>query len=158
MLSNTRSTLAIAFAATILGASPALAMPAIDGDLRGGNAAALPEHAVSRPATGADLRGENAAARSATLTQPGIHSDLRGENAIGVMDTGTPPADDQRSPDTREPVGGHGVAQPVVVEVTDPDGSGFDWTAAIIGMAGGLALAVLAGVSVAGSRRRPTTV
>ena len=134
MFSNTRSTLAIAIAATILGASPALAMPADD------------------------LRGENAAALSATLTQPVGHSDLRGENAIGVSDPGTPPADDQRSPDAREPVGGQGVAQPVVVEVTDPAGSGFDWTAAIIGMAGGLALAVLAGVGVAGNRRRPTTV
>ena len=135
MLSSTRSTLAIAIAATILGASPALAMPA--DDLRGENAAALSEHAVAQPATGADLRGEN---------------------AIVVSDPGTPPADDQRSPDAREPVGGQGVAQPVVVEVTDPAGSGFDWTAAIIGMAGGLALAVLAGVGVAGSRRRPTTV
>jgi len=132
MFRNTRSTLAIAIAATILGASPALGMPA--DDLHGENAAARSEHAV---VTGADLRGEN---------------------AIGVSDPGTPPADDQRSPDAREPVGGQGVAQPVVVEVTDPAGSGFDWTAAIIGLAGGLALAVLAGVGVAGSRRRPTTV
>src|SRR5215207_9817066 len=137
MLSNTRSTLAVAFAATILGASPALAMPAIDGDLRGENAAALSAQAGSRPVTG---------------------SDLRGEHAIDVTDPVTPPANDQRSPDAREPVGGPGVAQPVVVEVTDPDGSGFDWRAAIIGMAGGLALAVLATVGVAGSRRRPTTV
>ena len=157
MFSNTRSTLAIAIAATILGASPALAVPGGD-DLRGENASALSEHAVSRPATGSDLRGENAVSRSATLTLPGTHSDLRGEHAIGVSDRGTPPADDQRSPDAREPVGGQGVAQPVVVEVTNPDGSGFDWTAAIIGMAGGLALTMLAGVGVAGSRRRPTTV
>jgi hypothetical protein len=133
MFSSTRSTLAIAFAATILGASPALA--ASGGD---------------------DLRGENAAAQSAILTQPGHNSDLRGENAIGASEPGTPPADDQRSPDAREPVGA--LAQPVVVEVTDPHGSGFDWTAAIIGMAGGLALAVLAGVGVAGGRRRPTAV
>jgi hypothetical protein len=41
-----------------------------------------------------------------------------------------------------------------VVEVTDPAGAGFDWTAAIIGMGAGLALAVLAGVGVAGGRRR----
>jgi len=75
-----------------------------------------------------------------------------------VSDTVTLPADDQRSPDARDPLGGQGVAQPVVVEVTDPDGGGFDWTAAIIGLAGGLALAVLAGVGVAGSRRHPTTV
>ena len=88
------------------------------------------------------------------MSRPMTADDLRGENAIGVTDPGTPPVDDQRSPDAREPVGGQGVAQPVVVEVTDPPGSGFDWTAAIIGMAGGLALAVLAGVGVAGSRRR----
>jgi len=136
MFSNTRSTLAIAFAATILGASPALAVPGGD-DLRGENAAALSAQAGSRPVTG---------------------SDLRGEHAIDVTDPVTPPANDQRSPDAREPVAGPGVAQPVVVEVTDPDGGGFDWRAAIIGMAGGLALAVLASVGVAGSRRRPTTV
>ena len=81
MLSNTRSTLAIAFAATILGASPALAGPGGD-----------------------DLRGENAAALSATppvraRRAAGDARDLRGENAIGVSDPGTPPADDQRSPD-----------------------------------------------------------
>jgi hypothetical protein len=121
MFSSTRSTLAIAFAATIVAASPALGAPGGD-----------------------DLRGENAAARSATLTQPGEFSDRRGENAVGVSEPGTPPADDQRSPDAREPVGGQGVAQPVAVEVIDPDGSGFDWTSAIIGLAGGLALAVLA--------------
>ena len=46
MLSNTLKTLAIAFAATILGASPALAVP---DDLRGERAAALSEHAVSPP-------------------------------------------------------------------------------------------------------------
>ena len=143
MLSNTRSTLAIAFAATILGASPALAGPGGD-DLRGENAAALSEHPASL--------SEHAVVRPAT------RADLRGENAIGVSDPGTAPADDQRSPDARAPVGGQGVAQPVVVEVTNPDGGGFDWTAAIIGMAGGLALAVLAVVGVAGSRRRPTTV
>ena len=47
MFSNTRSTLAIAFAATILGASPALAEPGGD-DLRGENAAALSEHPSRR--------------------------------------------------------------------------------------------------------------
>jgi hypothetical protein len=136
MLNNTRSTLAIVIAATILGASPALAMPGGDDD----------------------LRGENAAARSATLTQPGSHSDLRAENAIGVTDPVTPPADDQRSPDAREPVGGHGVAQPVVLEVSNPVGGGFDWTAAIIGMAAGLGLTVLVGAAVTGIRRHPTIV
>ena len=135
MLSNTRSTLAIALAATILGASPALAMPVGD-DLRGENAAATPQHAVAPPAG----------------------SDLRGENAVGRSEPVIPLGDDQRSPDAREPVGGQGVAQPVVVEVPDPHGNGFDWIAAIIGMGAGLALAVLAGVGVAGGRRRPTIV
>lgn len=64
----------------------------------------------------------------------------------------------RRSPDARYPVGGQDVAQPVVVGVAHPDGGGFDWTAAIIGMAAGLALTVRAGVAVAGSRRRPTAV
>jgi hypothetical protein len=135
MLSNIRSTLAIALAAAILGASPALAMPAGD-DLRG-EIAATPQHAVAPPAAG---------------------SDLRGENAVGTPDPVIRLADDQRSPDAREPVGGQGVAQPVVVEVPNPDGTGFDWIAAIIGMGAGLALAVLAGVGVAGGRGRPTTV
>ena len=75
MLSNTRSTLAIAFAATILGASPALAAPGGD-----------------------DLRGEKPrASRAATLSLPATGSDLRGENAVGVTDAATPPADDQRA-------------------------------------------------------------
>ena len=43
------------------------------------------------------------------------------------------------------------------LEVTKPAGGGFDWTAAIIGMGAGLALAVLAGVGVAGGRRWPST-
>jgi hypothetical protein len=155
MFSSTRSTLAVAVAATILGASPALAMPPASGTGLGG------ENAVSRSIS-SDLRGEHAAALSETRgqnpeTRSATGADLRGENAIGASDPVTPPAGDQRSPDAREPVGGQGVPQPVVVEVTDPSGSGFDWTAAIIGMAGGLALAVLAGVAVAGSRRRPRT-
>ena len=141
MLSNTRSTLAIAVAATILGASPALAMPAIDGDLRG-------ENAVAQSQT----RGDDVVTHAVTSR------DLRGEHAIGVSDNVTPPADDQRSPDAREPVGGEPGAQPVVVELTKPDGGDFDWTSAIIGMAAGMALAALAAAGVAGSRRRPTTV
>jgi hypothetical protein len=100
--------------------------------------------ALAVSATG-DLRGENAASLSAT------GHDLRGENAAGLSESVAPPADDRRGPDAREPN-----AQPVVVEVTQPAGGGFDWTAAIIGMGAGLALAVLAGVGVAGGRRRPS--
>ena len=44
----------------------------------------------------------------------------------------------------------------MVVEVGNPVSTGFDWTAAIIGLAGGLAITVLAGVGVAWLRRRHT--
>lgn len=152
MFSITRSTLAVALAATTLGASPALAISA-DDDLRGENAAA---QSLPVAATGSDLRGEHAAGQAGAPAATG--SDLRGEHAIAATDIATSPANDRRSPDARVPVGGSVGAQPVVVEVTDPTGSGFDWVAAIIGMGAGLALAVLAGVGVAGGRRRPTTV
>ncbi len=68
--------------------------------------------------------------------------DRRGESAASQSVTGT----------------GVGApsAPPVVVEVTKPVSGGFDWTAAIIGMSAGLALAVLAGVGVAGGRHRPS--
>jgi hypothetical protein len=85
--------------------------------------------------------------------------DARGEHAASL--SVTPPGSDLRSPDAREPVGGETSAPPVVVELSDPAVAGFDWTAAIIGMGAGLALAVLAGVGVSGGRRRhagPSTV
>ncbi len=93
---------------------------------------------MTAPATG-DLRGENAASHSVTAPATG---DLRGESAASQSVTGT----------------GVGApsAPPVVVEVTKPVSGGFDWTAAIIGMSAGLALAVLAGVGVAGGRHRPS--
>ena len=56
---------------------------------------------------------------------------------------------DRRTPDAVEPF-----VRPVVVEVGDPVTPGFDWVAAIIGLAGGLGLAVLAGAAVSGGRRR----
>jgi hypothetical protein len=59
------------------------------------------------------------------------------------------PAVDARGEFSREPT-----IPPVVVEIDDPVSGGFDWTAGIIGLAGGVAVAVLAGAAVAGSRRR----
>ena len=79
-------------------------------------------------------------------------ADARGEHAASLAQTS--PQDDRRSPDARVPV----TSEPVVVEVSDPVSEGFDWTAAIIGLGAGLALAVLAGIGVNGARRRPTTV
>ncbi len=100
--------------------------------------AAAPTSAFATASTG-DLRGENAASQSLTAPATG---DLRGESAASQSVTGT----------------GVGApsAPPVVVEVTKPVSGGFDWTAAIIGMSAGLALAVLAGVGVAGGRHRPS--
>ena len=77
-------------------------------------------------------------------------ADARGEFAASEPKTTPALASDQRTPDAREPF-----VRPVVVEIGDPAPGGFDWPAAIIGLAGGLALAVLAGVGVAGARRRP---
>ena len=45
-------------------------------------------------------------------------------------------------------------AQPVVVPVDAPVTTGFDWTAAVIGAAGALAIAVIAGAGIALMRRR----
>jgi hypothetical protein len=85
--------------------------------------------------------------------------DARGEHAASL--SATPPGSDLRTPDARVPIGGETSASPVVVELSEPAVAGFDWTAAIIGMGAGLALAVLAGVGVSGGRRRhagPSTV
>jgi hypothetical protein len=79
-------------------------------------------------------------------------TDARGEHAASLSDRPVGPESaqaDQRSPDAAEPF-----VRPVVVEVDDPISAGFDWTAAIVGMGAGLALAVLAGVGVSGGRRR----
>jgi hypothetical protein len=93
---------------------------------------------------------------ASTVTGPsgaGI-ADARGEHAAAVGQPGAAPAGrvaDLRTPDAVEPF-----ARPVVVEVDAPAGPGFDWVAAIIGVAGGLAVAVLAVVAVSGGRRRGT--
>ena len=134
MLTKSRNTLATALAVAMLGTAPALAAP-IDSttDVRGEHAASLPEHSTTvKPAGGtSDARGEHAASLSEGSTSAAI-------------------APDQRSADAREPF-----VRPVVVEVGDPASGGFDWTAGIAGLAGGLAIAILAGVGVAGVRRRP---
>jgi hypothetical protein len=140
MLTKSRLTIATALAAAAVAAPPALALP-VDAD--------------SAAAT-TDVRGEHAASLSESRTAPDQRTaadlgtaDARGEHAAAMSES--PTASDQRSPDAREPF----VRQPVVVEIDDPVAGGFDWTAGIIGLAAGLAVAVLAGAAVAGARRRP---
>lgn len=87
------------------------------------------------------------------LAAPGSTiDDARGEHAASLSNGAVSSSawSDPRSPDARDPF-----VRPVVVEVDEPVSAGFDWTAAIIGLGAGLALAVLAGVGVAGARRRP---
>ena len=116
--------------------------------------------ALASPAEPVDLRGENAASLSDQPTYPSPTMDIRGEHAASPSNQSVASGGsglDLRSENAREPF----VPQPVVVEVDEPIADGFDWTEAIIGMGAGLALAVLAGVGVAGGRRRhgrPTTV
>ena len=92
--------------------------------------------AFAASGTSTDARGEYAA--SLTHPRAGVN-DARGEYSASA-------------PTSAVPVSAPAAA-PVVVEVTRPPG--FDWTAAIIGMGSGLALAVLAGVGVTGIRHRP---
>jgi len=73
----------------------------------------------------------------------------------------TPSISDNPKGDFRTEAAVEPFAGPVVVEAGNPVSTGLDWTAVIIGLAGGLAIAVLAGVGVAGGRRRhaqPRTV
>ena len=60
-------------------------------------------------------------------------------------------ASDQRTPDARE---AGAPARSVVVAVDAPVTAGFDWTAAVIGAGGTLAIAMLAGAGIALMRRR----
>ncbi len=134
MLSKSRITLAAVLATAALGSSSSLALAADSQDLRGEHAAAL----ADGPAVSTSVQGEYAASLS---------------DGTAVSDS---PTGDFRSEAAVEPFAG-----PVVVEVGNPVSTGFDWSAAIIGLAGGLAIAVLAGVGVAGGRRRhaqPRTV
>jgi hypothetical protein len=59
-------------------------------------------------------------------------------------------AQDQRSADARDA----GSARPIVVAVDAPVTTGFDWSAALIGAAGALAIAMIVGAGVALLRRR----
>jgi hypothetical protein len=106
-----------------------------------------PAHAAQGQA-GADARGEFAASIAGHTTSV---RDVRGENAASIPAASASAARDLRTPDAQLPVSAP--SQPVVVEVNRR--GGFDWTAAIIGMGAGLALAVLAGIGVSGGRRRP---
>jgi hypothetical protein len=133
MLTRSHLTLATALAIAALAAPAATAMPADP----------------NRGAAGSDARQSDMHAGTVTP------QDARGENAASLADDSAPVAD-LRSPDAVEPF-----ARPVVVEVDgEPASPGFDWTAAIVGLAGGLAFAVLAGAAVSGGRRlrsRPHT-
>jgi hypothetical protein len=135
MLRKSRITFVASLAAVVLGAAPALALSAEPESAAGEFAASLSDHPGETRAV--DLRGEAATSSADRPTAPPSAAvDLRGEAARGPF------------------------AQPVVVEVGDPVSGGFDWTAAIIGLGAGLALAVLVGVGVTGGRRRhggPTT-
>jgi hypothetical protein len=147
MLTKSHLTIAIALVVAAIAAPAATAMPA---DSTPGGANDLPAYA-----TPGDLRPEASQPDmdAGTVTKP----DARGEHAASLAN-GPAPSDsrggDRRTPDAVEPF-----VRPVVVEVGEPASPGFDWTSAIIGVAGGLALAVLAGAAVSGGRRRhPRTV
>jgi len=123
-------------------------------------AAALAIMAIGAPAATAMPAGPTAGEQrtdmqGSTVTKPDVARvipDARGEHAASLADTPAAPdspTGDRRTPDAVEPF-----VRPVVVEVGDPVAPGFDWVAAIIGLAGGLGLAVLAGAAVSGGRRR----
>jgi hypothetical protein len=142
MLTKSHLTIATALVVAAIAAPAATAMPA---DSTPGGANDLPAYA-----TPGDLRteGSQADVYSSTVTKP----DARGEHAASLADDSTAPdsrGGDRRSPDAVEPF-----VRPVVVEVGEPHSPGFDWISAIIGIAGGLALAVLAGAAVSGARPR----
>ena len=79
--------------------------------------------------------------------------DLRSPDAQAASERIAPAtvAPDQRTPDARE---AGAPAQPVVVAVDAPVTTGFDWTAAVIGAGGALAIAMIAGAGIALLRRR----
>ncbi len=78
-----------------------------------------------------------------------------GEHAASLSDIEPRPVPterelgDLRTESAQEPF------QPVVVEVEEQVASGFDWSAAGIGAAGGLALVLIGGAAVALARHRP---
>ena len=99
------------------------------------------------PAQGMPIdRAQQLDMHASTVEQP---ADARGEHAAAQSDVVSTTAQDHRTADAREPF-----VRPVVVEVGEPVSDGFDWTAGIAGLAGGLALALLASIGVSGARRR----
>jgi hypothetical protein len=143
MLTKSHLTIATALAVAAIAAPAATAMPADPVDAQ--DVRSYPT--LADPRTGPPQGDLHAG----TVTP----SDARGEHAASLADR--PAEADLRTPDAVEPF-----VRPVVVEVGEPVSSpGFDWTAAIIGIAGGLALAVLAAAAISGGRRRqgrPSTV
>ena len=115
-------------------------------------ATALAVVAIAAPAaTAMPVDPRQVDMHASTVTPP----DARGEHAASLADD--PAASNSRGADQRTPDAVEPFVRPVVVEVgDDPASPGFDWTAAIIGIAGGLAFAVLAGAAVSGGRRRRT--
>lgn len=77
-----------------------------------------------------DARGEHAIEQSAVPVSSGSVGDLRGDAA-------------------REPF-----ESPVVVEVSGPVASDFDWAAGVIGLGAGAALVLLTAAAVLTTRRR----
>jgi hypothetical protein len=112
-------------------------------------AAVLAAAAIAAPAATAMPADVTAGGENATVA--GTIDDARGEHAASLSHPRSVGgvAGDQRSPDAVAPF-----VRPVVVETGEPSSPGFDWTSAIIGIAGGLALAVLAGAAVTGGRVR----
>lgn len=99
------------------------------------------------PAQGMPIIGGAEGTPSSDLRSP----DARDGGSARATDAGvTPP--DLRTPDARD-----GGFQPVTVEVVGPDTSAFDWTALVIGAAGGLGLAVITGAGIALARRPART-
>ncbi len=164
MLTKSHLTIATALVVAAIAAPAATAMPA---DPTSGAANDLPAYPTpgdvrkdprqaDMPSyletTGTDVAApDQQASHASTVTAP----DARGEHAASLADR--PAVADLRTPDAVDPF-----VRPVVVEVSgEPAAPDFDWTAAIIGLAAGLAFAVLAGVAVSGGRRRhnrPRTV
>ena len=77
-----------------------------------------------------DARGEHAVEQSTSAPSSGGFTDLRSDGA-------------------REPF-----ESPVVVEVSGPVASDFDWAAGVIGLGAGAALVLLASAAVLTTRRR----
>jgi hypothetical protein len=121
MLTKSRITFATALAVAAIGTSPALAIA--DWNVQG-----------SPPNDGRENPTSPIGAGSESSTP-----DARGEYSASLSESAPATAPDLRTADAQEPF-----VRPVVVEIGDPAPGGFDWPAAIIGLAGGLGLNVVA--------------